>query len=73
MINTVDIHAIITMIATFHLTILRRHSHSIINSTYRAELSIQHKEETTVLLKSIKQQPKPYYVKLVPILDNEIE
>ena len=54
--NTMDNHAIITTIATFPLNNSKTHSHSIINSTYHAELSIQYKEAATILFKLIKLQ-----------------
>jgi hypothetical protein len=68
-----DNHAIITTIATFPLKNSKTHSHSIINSTYRAELSIQYKEATTILPKLINIAIEPYCVKLVPLLDDAIK
>jgi hypothetical protein len=70
--NTVENHSIITMIATFPLNNSETHSHSIINSSYRVELSIQYKEVATILPKLINMEIKPHYAKLVLLLDDTI-
>jgi hypothetical protein len=71
--NIVENYAIITTIASFPLNNSKTQNHSIINSTYQTELSIQYKEATTIFPKLINMKIEPNCVKLVLLIDDAIK